>query len=532
MHILRGFIGLTCMIIIAWLLSRDRRNVNWRLVLIGVGIQVGIGALLQIDILAEGMNMVASGFRTVTDFGIKGAEFVFGGQLTAADGPAGFVFAFRVLPIIIFFAALTSALYYAGVLQIFVKAFAWVMARTMRLSGAESISAAGNVFLGQTEAPLLVKPYIAGMTRSEIMCLMTGGMATIAGSVLAAYISLLGGGDEAKEIMYANHLITASLMNAPAAIVMAKILVPEKKDHLLKNDLSVSSEKLGANFIDAISNGTSEGLKLAANVGAMLIAFIALIFLVNGFLGWIGDITSLNGWIAESTKIAGTELSAFDGLSLQYIVGQIFRFLAWAIGIEWQDTLVVGSMVGTKVVVNEFVAYLALVDFSDNAVISERSQVITAYALCGFANFSSIAIQIGGIGAIAPNQRVALSQLGLLSVAGGMLASMMTASVAGMWTPNYGKLEGKVYEISAPCRVDKHTSHCLISTGKDQVHLYKSGGDEILVSAKVDSLGNFNLISEPGTFVVKAWSAIDSSETVVDTVNFSGGEVLWREYQY
>ena len=433
MNISRGLMGLLLMIIIAWLLSRDRKSINWRLVMIGIGLQIAIGAVLTlIPVVTEGLNGVSKGFTNLTSYAINGSEFVFGGALTQADGPVGFVFAFRVLPIIIFFAALTSALYYLGVLQVIVRGFAWVMARTMGLSGAESISAAGNVFLGQTEAPLLVKPYISGMTRSEIMCLMVGGMATIAGSVLAAYIALLGGGDEAKELLYAKHLITASLMNAPAAIVMAKMLVPENQSHLINTDLSVSNEKIGANFIDAIANGTSEGLKLAANVAAMLIAFIALIFMFNGILSMIGDWTGLNEAISESTRIAGTQQSAFDGLSLQYLVGQVFRVIAFAIGIEWGDTLAVGSLLGQKIIINEFVAYLNLVDYMDGSVISERSQMISAYALCGFANFSSIAIQIAGIGGLAPNQRVTLSKLGLLAVAGGTLASLMTASVAGM----------------------------------------------------------------------------------------------------
>lgn len=507
------------MVMIAWLFSRDRRNINWRLVIIGLGLQIGIGSLLQIDLLAAGMNGVATGFRTLTDFGIKGAEFVFGAELTNPGGSAGFVFAFRVLPIIIFFAALTSALYYLGILQFIVKGFAWVMARTMRLSGSESISAAANVFLGQTEAPLLVKPYISGMSRSEVMCLMTGGMATIAGSVLAAYITLLGGGDEAKEIMYANHLITASLMNAPAAIVMAKILVPEKKDHLLQSDLSVSSEKIGANFLDAISNGTSEGMRLAANVAAMLIAFIALIFLVNGFLGWIGDITHLNGWIAESTKIDGANISAFNGLSLEYIVGQLFRFLAWAIGIEWQDTLTVGSMLGTKVVVNEFVAYLNLVGFSNDHVISDRSQVITAYALCGFANFSSIAIQIGGIGALAPNQRVTLSQLGVLAVLGGMLAGLMTASVAGMFTQDMTTLQGTVYEYSSPCRSYENASACYVGEPGCKVKIYEVGDTEPVRVVKTKESGTFTTLLPLGEYNVQVVSYANSDSTVKDLGN-------------
>lgn len=443
------------MVIIAWLFSKDRKNISWRLVVYGLGLQVGIGALLLLDIpfLQTMFQGIADAFVTLVSFAEYGSAFVFNslGVSAGKEGSMGFFFAFQVLPIIIFFSALTSGLYYLGILQRIVKAFAWVMSKTMRLSGAESISAAGNVFLGQTEAPLLVKPYIAGMTRSEMMCLMTGGMATIAGSVMAAYIKMLGGTTDV-----ALSFLTASLMNAPAAIVCAKILIPETQNDLINTDLNVSNEKIGANLIDAIANGTSEGLKLALNVAAMLIAFVALIYMLNGVFEWLGDITNLNAMIKESTRIVtgydangvaqylmdpnnpGQYLSTFDGLSMQYLVGQVFRFIAFAIGVEWNDTLFVGSLLGTKVIVNEFIAFDMLAKApvtTDEAVgvISERSRRLSTFALCGFANFSSIAIQIGGIGGIAENQRVTLSQLGLYAVLGGMLASLMSASVAGMF---------------------------------------------------------------------------------------------------
>lgn len=435
------------MVIIAWLLSRNRKAINWRLVLIGLGLQLFIAAILLTDIsfTQNFFQGIADGFVSIVSFAEDGSRFVFNslGVSPGNEGSMGFFFAFQVLPIIIFFSALTSGLYYLGVLQVIVKAFAWIMARTMRLSGAESISAAGNVFLGQTEAPLLVKPYIAGMTRSELMCLMTGGMATIAGSVMAAYIKMLGGSSE-----MALNLLTASLMNAPAAIVCAKILLPETEGHLINTDLNVSNEKIGANFIDAIANGTSQGLSLALNVAAMLIAFVAIIYMLNGFLGAVGDWTGINEWIASTTRIVtdydasgnpifaldanGEVVSAFSSLKLEYIVGQLFRPIAFAIGIDWGDTLMVGSFLGTKVTVNEFIAYDMLAK-TDVGVISEKSRAISAFALCGFANFSSIAIQIAGIGGIAENQRVNLSQLGLLAVAGGTLASLMTASVAGIF---------------------------------------------------------------------------------------------------
>ncbi|HHG83679.1 MAG TPA: NupC/NupG family nucleoside CNT transporter, partial [Bacteroidetes bacterium] len=439
-NIARGLLGITVMVLLAWLFSRDRKNINWRLVLTGLTLQLGIAALLLLKIpyVDDFFMGIAEGFITVVGYAEAGSSFVFNGLGSSSPekGSMGFFFAFQVLPIIIFFSALTSALYYLGILQVVVKAFAWVMSKTMRLSGAESISAAGNVFLGQTEAPLLVKPYIEGMTKSELNCLMVGGMATIAGSVMAAYIKMMGGTSE-----MALNLLTASLMNAPAAIVMAKILVPESDPDSINTDLSVSSEKIGANFIDAIANGTSQGLSLALNVGAMLIAFIGLIYMVNGFFGWVGSATGLNEMIADSTKLfipdgngnmvavldeAGRQKSAFSGLSLEYMVGQVFRFIAFAIGIEWKDSLLVGSFMGTKVIINEFIAYSNLAG-TDVGVISERSRVMSAFALCGFANFSSIAIQIAGIGGLAPSQRVNLSKMGLLAVLGGTLASMTSA---------------------------------------------------------------------------------------------------------
>ncbi|MCB9233156.1 MAG: NupC/NupG family nucleoside CNT transporter [Bacteroidia bacterium] len=430
-HIGRGVLGIVVLIGIAVLFSRDRKNISWRLVLVGIGLQLVIAVLLsKVSWFVTGFGYISNGFVAVTGFAQDGARFVFGDKWMDPSNPyAGFVFAIQVLPILIFFSALTSGLYYLGILQKVVKAFAWIMARTMRLSGAESISAAGNVLLGQTEAPLLVKPYIEGMTKSEIMCLMTGGMATIAGSVLAAYVGMLGGDDPVLQQKFASHLLTASLMNAPAAIVMAKILVPETDWKSINTDLAVSNEKIGANFIDAIANGTSQGLQLALNVGAMLIAFIGIIYMVNGFLGWVGTM-SLSGHSLNSLIFCSTD-GAFDTFSLQYLLGQVFRYFAWIIGVEWNDTLLVGSLLGTKTIVNEFVAYSGLTALEHGAI-SERSVIITTYALCGFANFSSIAIQIGGLGGIAPNQRTLISKLGLLSVFGGTLAGFLTASIAGM----------------------------------------------------------------------------------------------------
>ncbi len=301
------------------------------------------------------------------------------------------------------------------------------MARTMRLSGAESLSAAGNIFLGQTEAPLLVRPYIPGMTYSELMCLMTGGMATIAGGVLAGYVAFLGGDDPVERTRFAAYLLSASIMNAPAAIVISKLIIPESnKDHI-GSDLKVSDESLGVNLIDALSRGAADGLKLAVNVGGMLLAFIAVIAALNFLLrDVIGDLTQLNSLVIASTN------GEFDGFSLEYILGQVFRIFAYIMGVDWSETLEVGSLLGQKTVINEFVAYLSMSEMKADDIISGKALVIATYALCGFSNFSSIAIQIGGIGSIAPNQQGNLSRLGLWALLAATIACMMTGTIAGM----------------------------------------------------------------------------------------------------
>lgn len=311
-------------------------------------------------------------------------------------------------------------------MQKLVYGIAWVMSRTMRLSGAESLSAAGNIFLGQTEAPLLVRPFVPNMTRSELMCLMTGGMATIAGGVLAGYVAFLGGDDPVEKARFASYLLSASIMNAPAAIVISKILIPETNPDAIDDTLHVSQDKLGVNLIDALSNGAAEGLKLALNIGGMLLAFIAVIAAINYFLGnLIGEWTGLNAFVASSTN--GT----FDSFSLEYILGQAFRLFAFAMGVEWNDTLAVGSLLGQKTAINEFVAYLGLSEMKTAGILSEKSIIIATYALCGFSNFSSIAIQVGGIGGMAPNQQGNLSKLGMRALLAATLACMMTATIAG-----------------------------------------------------------------------------------------------------
>ena len=433
MDYLRGLIGLVCLVVIAWGLSKNRRKVDFRLVAVGVVFQVVIALLIaNVSFVNLAFTYLSSGFVKFLNFGLQGAEFLYGDlakNSNAAEGvnhSLGFLFAFQALPSVIFFSAVSAALYYMGVLQKVVYGFAWVMAKTMKLSGAESLSAAGNVFMGQTEAPLLVKPFIARMTTSELNCLMTGGMATIAGSVLGAYVSFLGGGDPEQQQLFATYLLSASIMNAPAAIVMAKIFLPETEPEKVDTKLVVNKENVGKNLIDAIANGTSDGVKLALNIGAMLLAFIAIVFTINWILvDGIGEWLGLNEFVVRTTN------GAFDGFSLQYILGQLFRVFAFIMGVDWAETVNVGSLLGQKFVINEFIAYLNLAEMKQAGMLSDKAIVISTYALCGFANFSSIGIQIGGIGSMAPNRQSDLSSLGIKALMAATLATMMTATIAG-----------------------------------------------------------------------------------------------------
>ncbi|NMM48094.1 NupC/NupG family nucleoside CNT transporter [Marinigracilibium pacificum] len=434
MDILRALFGILFLIGLGYLFSNNKKAIDWKIVGIGIALQIIFGLLIaEVEIVTKLFRGVSYAFVKFLDFAGEGAFFLFGGlarnsfEDSSAGHQLGFIFAFQVLPTIIFFSAVSSGLYYLGVLQKIVYGIAWVMSKTMRLSGAESLSAAGNIFLGQTEAPLLVRPFIKNMTQSELMCLMTGGMATIAGAVLAAYVKLLGGDSIEAQTQYASYLLSASFMNAPAAIVMSKIFVPESNPEAIDTELKVNKENIGVNLIDALSQGTSVGLKLAANVGAMLLAFIAIIYALNGLLvGFIGDYTGLNQYVIESTN------GSFDGFSLQYILGQIFRVFAWVIGVPWQDTLQVGSLLGQKTVINEFIAYdnLAKGLKGDNPL-TGKSLIIATYVLCGFSNFSSIAIQVGGIGSLAPNQQGNLSKLGFKALFAATIACMLTATIAG-----------------------------------------------------------------------------------------------------
>jgi len=422
----RGLLGMVFLLAVCFLLSSNRKKINWRLVITGLALQLIFAVLvLKVDFVANGFDWFSAKVVQFLNFSEKGAEFIFGGLVTDTDS-FGYIFAFKVLPTIVFFSAFTSLLYYLGVLQVIVKAFAWVMSKTMQLSGAESLAAAANIFIGQTEAPLVVKPYLDRMTKSEMLCLMVGGMATIAGGVLAAFIAFLGGESDADKIIFAKHLLTASIMSAPAAIIIAKMLYPETEE--VDRKLSVSKDKIGSNILDALSRGTSEGVKLAVNVGAMLLVFTAVIAVVNWItLDGIGTIGGLNDTIKEATN------NSYEGLTLQYMLGNLFAPVAWIIGVPAEDIVVVGQLLGEKTILNEFYAYKSLSELKQAGILSNyRSIVIATYALCGFANFASIGIQIGGIGVLAPKQRLTLARFGIKALIGGTVAALLTATIAGM----------------------------------------------------------------------------------------------------
>jgi CNT family concentrative nucleoside transporter len=427
--LLRGLFGIAVFLSIAVLFSTNRRAINWRLVGIGVGLQL-IFALLVLktgpgEALFDG---IASLFRDLLNFTYDGTRFIFG---ELGDPDEGQNFAFQVLPTIVFFASLMAVLYHLRIVQPLVRGMGWLMQKALGISGAESLSAAANVFIGQTEAPLVVKPYVERMTRSELMTLMSGGMATIAGGVLAAYISFLGGESEASQVLFAKHLLSASIMSAPASIVVAKILVPETEEPVTRGKTAINVEDDNDNVIEAAATGASDGLKLALNVGAMLLAFIALIAVINAVLGWVGAPTVFGTRLYNvNDLVASASAGQFEKLSLESVFGFVFAPLAWAMGVEAADILPFGTLLGEKVAVNEFVAYASLRDLKDT--MSERSVIIGTYALCGFANFSSIAIQIGGIGGIAPSRRSEIASLGLRAVLGGALSSWMTATIAGV----------------------------------------------------------------------------------------------------
>jgi CNT family concentrative nucleoside transporter len=424
--ILRGLLGIGILLLIGFGLSRNRKRIDWPLVLKSLGLQFIIALLvLKVGFIKRGFNGIAFFFQKLLDFSGEGAAFIFGPLVTDTQ-TFGYIFACQVLPTIVFFSGLTSVLYYLNVLQYIVYGFAWVMKRTMRISGVESLAAAANIFVGQTEAPLVVKPYVSKMTRSEMMCLMTGGMATIAGGVLVAYIGMLGGDDPVARQAFATHLLVASIMSAPAAVLAAKLLVPETEEY--SEELLFPRHDMGCNLLDAVTTGTTQGLKLALNVGAMLVVFTGMIALINFALqAGIGEWTGLNAIVAKATA------GQYEGFTLQFVLGMLFAPMAWILGVPHGDLLAVGQLLGEKTVLNEFYAYATFGNLKSTGVITHpKSIMITTYALCGFANFASIGIQIGGIGVIAPNKRVTLSQLGIYSLIGGTIACFLTACIAGM----------------------------------------------------------------------------------------------------
>ena len=416
--------GIVALLLIAYLCSSNRKAINWKTVGFGLMLQFVLAlSILKLSWVQTIFNAIGKIFVSILDFTAAGSVFLFG-DLMSAD-TYGFIFVFQILPTIIFFAALTSLLFYLGVLQFLVKILAKGTAKLLNISGAESLSVVGNIFLGQTEAPLLIKAYLPKMNRSEMLLVMVGGMATVAGGVLAAYIGFLGGDDPELRLVFAKHLLAASVMAAPGAIVVAKMLFPQTAS--IDKDTKVSTQEVGSNMLDAIANGTIEGVKLAANIGGMLLVFVALIAMANGILFEIGELTKLNEWVAN--------WSSYDALSIEAILGTLFAPIMWLIGVPWDDLLPMGQLLGIKLAASEFVGYIQLAELKNTAneihFSSQKSIVMATYMLCGFANFASIGIQIGGIGGLAPNQRKVLSEFGFRAVLGGTIASLLSATLVG-----------------------------------------------------------------------------------------------------
>ena len=422
---LRGLLGISFLILTTYLLSNNKKAINWKTASTGLILQlilaVGVLKISWVKMIFESAGKV---FVKILDFTMEGTKFLFGDLVSVEN--FGNVFIFSILPTVIFFAALTSILFYLGIIQKIVRVMALLLSKLLGVSGPESLSVAGNIFLGQTESPLMIKAYLEKMSKSEILLVMIGGMATVAGGVLAAYIGFLGGEDPELKVYYAKHLLTASVMAAPGAIVISKILYPETEK--VNSDVEVSKDKIGSNFLDAISIGTSEGLKLAANIAAMLLVFIAFIALINYVLSGFGDITNLNDWISDKT--------VYSELSLELILGYIFAPVMWLIGVAKEDITLMGQLLGIKLAASEFIGYIQLSDLKDATNVIhlnyQKSIIIATYMLCGFANFASIGIQIGGIGALEPKQRKNLSKFGFKALIGGTLASLLSATIAGM----------------------------------------------------------------------------------------------------
>jgi CNT family concentrative nucleoside transporter len=432
----RGILGMFFLISLAFLLSNNKKAIDWKKVGIGLAIQLLIAlAVLKVPFVQSIFEFIGNIFINILDFTKAGSKFLFDG-LVADMNKFGYIFAFQVLPTIIFFSALTSLLFYLGVIQWVVKVLAKFLSKFLGISGMESLSVAGNIFLGQTEAPLLIKAYLEKMNRSEMLLVMIGGMATVAGAVLAAYIGFLGGGDREVELIFAKHLLTASVMAAPGAIVISKILYPQTEK--VNTDVTVSQEKIGSNVLEAIANGTTEGLRLAVNVGAMLLVFVAVIAMLNGILGAFGSFDGIAyfGWSFTSLNEVIANNTAYSSLSLEFILGTIFAPLMWLIGVAKEDMTMMGQLLGIKLAASEFIGYIQLAELKNPANLLhfkyEKSIIMATYMLCGFANFASIGIQIGGIGSLAPSQRKTLSEFGIKALIGGSIASLLSATIAGM----------------------------------------------------------------------------------------------------
>ena len=481
----RGIIGMIVLIAIAYIFSSDRKSISWKVVGIGLFMQLLIAVgVLYVPFVAAFFDTVGQMFVKVMDFTKAGTSFLFNSFTSGQIESPLINFAIMILPTIIFFSALTSVLFFLGIIQKIVKALAVVLTKTLNISGAESLSVAGNIFLGQTEAPLMIKAYLERMNRSEILLVMIGGMATVAGGVLAAYVSFLGGDDPVQQAFYAKHLLSASVMAAPGAIVVAKILMPQTEK--IDSNIEVSKEKAGSNFLDAMASGTTDGLKLAVNIGAMLLVFFAFIAMGNYILQVLGHFTSFLHWIVAAVFAAGVSYykrenipvfrnffmnffgvlvavvlyryimvlnvdgytfgnsisqwiathTNYDKLSMEFILGYTFAPLMWLIGVAKEDITILGQLLGIKLIASEFVGYINLAEFKNVAsamhLSYEKSVLIATYMLCGFANFASIGIQVGGIGHLAPNQRRRLSEFGIKALIGGTLASLLSANFAGM----------------------------------------------------------------------------------------------------
>ena len=422
--LLRGLIGMFTLIALAYLLSNNRKAISWKLVGIGILTQITIAiCIIKISLIKKFFGIISSLFVKILDFTNAGTSMLLG-EFSSID-KYGFIFVFQALPIIIFFSALTSILFYFGIIQKIVRFLAWALKKLLGISGAESLTVAGNIFLGQTESPLLIKAYLEKMNRSEIFLVMLGGMATVAGSVMGAYIGFLGGDDPNERLFFAKNLLAASVMAAPGAVVIAKILYPQTEG--VSENLNVSMDKIGNNLISVISNGTREGVRMAVNVGAMLLVFISLIAMINGGFLAAGDLLGLNKWVAENTL--------YENFSIELVLGYIFAPLMWLIGVEKNDIALMGQLLGVKLVASEFVGYIQLAglkDINNTFHLSyEKSVVMASYFLCGFANFASIGIQVGGISIIAPNQLKNLSELGFKAMIGGAIVSLMSATIVG-----------------------------------------------------------------------------------------------------